>query len=97
MRPGPARPTTGKIDARSLAAAAGQDAGETLEGLLTTLAVPNEFERDQLRRLGCVLLSSRLSTVNRVAVERLELGNVINLGFVVRFQLFHDRGSRPVN
>jgi hypothetical protein len=91
MRPGETRPTTGKVDARSLAQAAGQEAGDVLEGLLTTAAVPNEFEQEQLRRLGCVFLSPRLSTVNRVAVQRLELGNVVNLGFVVGFQLFCDR------
>jgi hypothetical protein len=91
MQPGESRPATGKIDARSLAQAAGQDAGDVLEGLLTTVHIPNEFEQDQLRRLGCVFLSSRLSTVNRVAVQRLELGNVVNLGFVVGFQLFRDR------
>jgi hypothetical protein len=92
MRPGEPRPTPGKIDQRSLTQAAGQAAGEVLEGLLTTAHVPNDFEQEQLRRLGCVFLSSRLSTVNRVAVQRLELGNVVNLGFVVAFQLFGDPG-----
>jgi hypothetical protein len=61
-----------------------------LTGLLTTAAALNTFERGELARVGCVILSPGSSSVNVVEVQRQDLVNLLNLGFVEYFQPFHD-------
>jgi hypothetical protein len=80
------RPTS-KTDPQKLMRLACHAADENLTGLLTTTAIPNRFEKDELARLGCVFLGGGLSTINRVTVQRADLINILNLGFVLDFEL----------